>query len=186
MYGIIGEKGSGKTYLSHLWQQRSQATRVNQAMLQDRSYFDLPTNSFVLDDIDASIEANRLLFEFINHVISTKKYLLVTSSKPLNTIDFKLADLQSRLNSIFTVKMHTPNEEGMAQVLVKLFSDRQIVVDGAVVSYLINRLDRSYAAIIKAVDELDKYSLAHKRKISVPLVKEMCSNMSVTACHQHN
>lgn len=172
---ILGEKASGKTYLAHIWQTISKAEFVDQSMLQDRTYFTSQTNSYVLEDIEIYADSKQLLFDFINYIITSNKFLLITTSNKLIKIDFKLPDLQSRLNSIFTVEVYTPNEETIAQVLVKQFSDRQIVVDGTVISYLINRIDRSYTAISAIVDKLDKFSLAHKRKISIPLVKEVCN-----------
>ena len=61
----------------------------------------------------------------------------------------------------------------MAVVLTKLFSDRQIFVPQEVVQFLLPRLERSFAAIRDIVDEIDRKALAEKRKVTVPLVRDI-------------
>lgn len=173
---IFGEKGSGKTYLAKIWQKKSNAMLVTSQLLRARSYFEVTATSYVLEDLEAFIEQKEDLFCFLNHLLHAKKFLLITSEVAPMKVNFGLPDLQSRLNSIFCITIKKPNEDMVGQILVKYFSDRQIIVDGNVISYLMHNIDRSYAAIAKVVDTLDKYALMNHRKISIPLVKEVCGS----------
>jgi chromosomal replication initiation ATPase DnaA len=51
-------------------------------------------------------------------------------------------------------------------VLAKLFADRQVAVEANVVSYLVNRMERSLSAAVSIVDQLDKLSLERQSRIS--------------------
>ena len=61
--------------------------------------------------------------------------------------------------------------------MVKLFADRQIRVEAEVVSYLLQRLDRSFAAIGQAVAALDEAALAERRPITVPLARAVLARL---------
>jgi len=56
---------------------------------------------------------------------------------------------------------------------VKLFSDRQLEIGEEVVAYLLNRIERSFAAAQDLVAELDTAALARQRRITVPFVREI-------------
>ncbi len=171
---IFGEKGSGKTYLTKIWQKKSKAVLITPQMMIEQSYFEGTATAYILEDLEDLVEQKQELFCFLNYILQSKKFLLITSeSKPME-IDFGLQDIQSRLNSIFTIAIKKPNEDMVGQILVKYFSDRQIIVDGGVINYLMHHMDRSYTTIANVVNSLDKYALMHHRKISIPLVKEVC------------
>ncbi|HEY8017075.1 MAG TPA: DNA replication protein, partial [Dongiaceae bacterium] len=54
-----------------------------------------------------------------------------------------------------------------------LFADRQIMVAPGVVAFLTARLERSFDALLRAVDHLDRESLARHRRVSLPLAREI-------------
>jgi chromosomal replication initiation ATPase DnaA len=56
-------------------------------------------------------------------------------------------------------------------LLVKLFSDRQLQVDLAVIDYIVRRIERSFGAAKAFVEMLDRHALADKRKITRGLAK---------------
>jgi chromosomal replication initiation ATPase DnaA len=58
-------------------------------------------------------------------------------------------------------------------VLVKLFADRQLMVDEGLVAYLATRLERSFAAARAAVDALDREALRRKRPVTRALAAEV-------------
>ena len=56
-----------------------------------------------------------------------------------------LPDLRSRLRMATPVALGEPDDELLRKVLVKLFADRQLVVEKAVIDYLLVRMERSLA-----------------------------------------
>jgi chromosomal replication initiation ATPase DnaA len=50
--------------------------------------------------------------------------------------------------------------------MVKLFADRQLAVDPAVIDYIVVRMERSLAAANALVDVLDRAALAEGRPIT--------------------
>jgi chromosomal replication initiation ATPase DnaA len=63
-------------------------------------------------------------------------------------------------------------------VAVKLFADRQVAVDPAVVAYLLPRLERSLSALADIVVRLDEVALARKMSITRPLAAEVLREIS--------
>jgi len=58
-------------------------------------------------------------------------------------------------------------------VLVKLFADRQLVVDGDIVEYLARRMERSLDAARRLVAELDREALETGRRLTRPLAAQV-------------
>ena len=54
---------------------------------------------------------------------------------------------------------------------MKQFSDRQLLVDPGVVTFLVNRIERSFAATRAVADALDRASLRACRPITLPLAR---------------
>jgi chromosomal replication initiation ATPase DnaA len=57
--------------------------------------------------------------------------------------------------------------------MVKLAADRQIVLDEAVVGYVANRIERSFAAARSAVLALDEEAMRRHRPITRALAAEV-------------
>jgi chromosomal replication initiation ATPase DnaA len=71
------------------------------------------------------------------------------------------------------VALDAPDDSLLRAVLVKLFADRQVVVDEALVTYLMSRMERSCGAARKAVSDLDAEALRRKRPLTRALAAEI-------------
>ena len=80
--------------------------------------------------------------------------------------------MRSRLNIVPSVEIREPNDELLQALIVKLFNDRQVVISQEVLNYIIANMQRSYAFARKLVAETDSISLARKRAVTIPIVKE--------------
>lgn len=170
---LFGEKSSGKTHLAKIWQAKSGAVFVTNRLLQGQLYFDDETNGYILEDMENFAEQEKLLFNFLNYIINSKKFLLITSNSAPSKIEFHLPDLKSRINSFLAIKIKKPDENMIGQILLKYFADRQISVSSNVINYLIHRIDRSYKNISDVAEKLDKVSLLQHRKISIAMIKSV-------------
>jgi chromosomal replication initiation ATPase DnaA len=81
----------------------------------------------------------------------------------------KTPDLLSRLRLAPSIALEPPDDALLKAVLVKLFVDRQLVVDTSVVEYLALRIERSLAAAAAAVARLDNEALSRGRRITRPM-----------------
>ena len=81
--------------------------------------------------------------------------------------------MRSRLDSIQSAKLLEPNDDLMNVLILKLFHDRQILIKPNIISYLMQRVERSYLGISNIVDLIDNASLSKKKSISINLIKEL-------------
>ena len=82
-------------------------------------------------------------------------------------------DLLSRLRLAPAIEIGEPDDALVRAVLVKLFVDRQLVVDTSVVEYLALRIERSLDAARAVVEELDREALALRRPITRPVAADV-------------
>ena len=93
--------------------------------------------------------------------------------------NFGLDDLASRLKAAPQAGIGPPDDGLIAAVLVKQFADRQLKVDDDVITYLLRRMERSFAAARSMVGAIDDLSLAERRNITVPLVRQVLATQEV-------
>jgi chromosomal replication initiation ATPase DnaA len=173
---VTGPSGSGKTHLAHIWQTKTNAKFLTINQIENLISSDAnQIKNFIIEDIEKNLntEAEQKLFHLINYAIDKNYYLLFTTNLSVNKIDFKLIDLKSRLNAMPTVSIAEPDEELLKTILIKSFSDKQIRINTDVINYILNRVERSFKEIQQLVELLDKKSLAEKRNITIPLIKEI-------------
>ena len=171
---LVGPSGSGKTHLACIWAARNSATMVQAREIGSRR---IPHDArcAVIEDIHLAV-GDRLcenrLFETLNRFSETGGQLLMTGTgRPVHWMT-TLPDLHSRLAGTGMVTIELPDDSMLEFLFAKHFSDRQIVLRPALIRYISARCDRSYTAIMKAVSDLDRMSLAHRRKITRPLAEE--------------
>jgi chromosomal replication initiation ATPase DnaA len=99
--------------------------------------------------------------------------LLFTGLNKPSSGGFQLKDLASRLRAVPLVTLDAPDEPLLRAVLVKLFADRQLAVDEALLSFLVARIERSLAAARKAVETLDREALRRGRPVNRALAAEL-------------
>lgn len=165
---LHGPRACGKTHLLKIWQDEAGAATYDAAAV------DRAPHAVAIDDIDRLI-GDRAQEEALLHLYNLQKerggHVLAAAQTPPRDWRFAIADLESRLRAAPAVAVQSPDDELMAVVLTKLFSDRQIFVSQDVVQFMLPRLERSFAALRNVVDMLDRQALSEKRAITVPLVR---------------
>jgi chromosomal replication initiation ATPase DnaA len=170
---IYGETGAGKSHLSSIWQKISGARLLGPAMLAEGDFKD---ENYLIDNVEDLLPHEEALFNLFNHVLDSKSYLLITTSKAFQRLDIKLPDLYSRLASLVSMELARPDDKMIEAIIAKYFSDAQIPLNMAVIQFLVTRIDRSYSKIAATLKALDKISLAEKRRISIPFVKDVLNS----------
>jgi chromosomal replication initiation ATPase DnaA len=85
----------------------------------------------------------------------------------------KTPDLLSRLRLAPAASLDPPDDALLKAVLVKLFVDRQLVVDTSVVEFLALRIERSLARAAETVTALDREGLSRGRRITRAMAAEV-------------
>ena len=163
---LYGPKSSGKTYLAKIWQKKSQAYFFKRN--EDFKLSAMNSHpSFVIEDIENWNE--ELLLHYFNAINESKKPLLLTTSRKQN--NFTLKDTGSRINSIAIAKIEAPDDELLKVFLFKLFSQASVKSSIQVQNYLLSRLPRQFNEIVNFTIEINEFSLANKKSLSLTLIK---------------
>ena len=114
------------------------------------------------------------IFHLINHCNNNNLKILICTNKYLYEYNFKIKDLLSRLQSFNFIKINQPDDEMIANLIMKLILDKQIIINqNEVIPYILKRINRSYEDVYLFVEKIDNLSLEKNRELTIPLVKEL-------------
>ena len=143
---IVGPEGAGKSHLAAIWADIAGARRVSARVIGETNLPGaLATGALVIEDASSDLD-ERALFHLLNLMRQQDAFVLMTARTPPAMWRVELADLASRLRAIPTVQLRPPDDALLRAVMVKLFADRQLAVDEALIAYLSTRIERSFAA----------------------------------------
>ncbi len=162
---VFGPPQSGKTHLAKIWQNRSKALFIEAPALASHLWSE-PFVPLIVEDVDSATFDETALFHHLNLAREHGSSILFTAQTAPGQWNLALPDLRSRIRSYPVMEIQQPDEEHLAALLVKHFSDRQIEVAPDVISYLIARMERSMAAAQQVTAHIDKLALAEHRKIT--------------------
>ena len=177
---LVGPKGSGKSHLSNVWQQASLAKAILAADLKTDTVGSLMANkALVLEDVSPGQFDQTALFHALNHARQQQGHVLLTSELEPKAWNVTLPDLASRLAALPLVNILPPDDALLRGVLVKLFADRQIAVDEALISFVLARMPRSLEAAQTLVAEVDRQALTAKSEITRHFVSKIMGEVFV-------
>ncbi len=178
---VHGPAGCGKTHLTHVWRRRSGAVAIDRAALTPDTVADRlgGARACVVEDADRGVDEAALLHLY-NLLAGCGGHLLLTGRTPPARWRTRLPDLASRLGAAMAVPVRAPDDALIGAVLVKLFADRQLRVEAAVPAFLVTHMERSFAAARAVVAALDDAALAAKRRITVPLARDVLRRLDAS------
>lgn len=179
---LHGPAGCGKSHLAEVWRKRSGASRLDPAALAGMDPPAMAAAPRVIEDLDRAFDPSQEapLFHLYNCLAESGRHVLITARTPPARWRFTLADLSSRLRAAPSVGVGPPDEALMASLLVKLLADRQLKVGEDVVLFLLERMERSFAAATALVAALDEAALSSRRRITVPLARAVLAARTET------
>ncbi|MCL1041001.1 DnaA inactivator Hda [Shewanella marisflavi] len=183
---LWGPVKSGRTHLMHATCARANELNRNSFYLPLGIHASISTELLegleqvdlvCIDDIDA-IAGHPLweeaLFDLYNRVAEQKSCALVVSaSASANESGFALPDLVSRMQWGLTYQLQSMADEEKLAALQRRAAMRGLQLPEDVGRFLLNRLARDLRTLFDVLDRLDKASLVHQRKLTIPFVKEM-------------
>lgn len=175
---LWGEGGSGKTHLLQAW--IAHAERLGRAAIYlDAQHEALPDfareASFIaVDHVDELPPDDQImLFSYYNSFKeSGEGRLLMAGRCPPMQAPLR-DDLRTRLGWGLVFEVKAPSDDDKIAALRAHAARRQLAVSDDVFRYLLTHWRRDLSSLISMVDLLDRYSLALRRPITVPLVKNV-------------
>lgn len=150
---LWGEPGSGRTHLLRA------AARANPALV-------------IADDVETLDETGQQrLFAAINAARDGFAPVLAAGSRPPAQLTLR-EDLRTRLawGLVYQLKPLTDAEKALH--LRAEAARRGLRLSDEVLGYLLTRLPRDLASLNSVLEALDRYSLATKRPLTLPLIRE--------------
>ena len=150
---LWGESGSGRTHLLHA------AARANPQLV-------------IADDVEAlDSAAQQQLFAAINAAREGAAPVLAAGKVSPAGLALR-EDLRTRLAWGLVYQLRPLSDADKAEHLRAAATRRGLRLSDEVVGYLLTRLPRDLPSLNGVLDALDRYSLAAKRPVTVPLVRE--------------
>ena len=169
---LTGPEGSGKSHLAAMWAQAAGARLIAARAVEEANVpAALATGALVVEDVTAGSFEEKALFHLLNLAREQEAFVMLTARTPPAT--FAIADLTSRLKALPVVAIAPPDDGLLRAVLLKLFSDRQLAVDEALLGYVGTRIERSFAAARAVVALLDAEAMRRKRPLTRALAAEI-------------
>lgn len=179
---MSGPAASGKTHLSAVWKDKVDAEGIRPEWLLSRSADQIASvnKNIVIDGIDPWLgerAAEETLFHLYNIFKEERRTFLLTTRMAPSHIDFAIPDLASRLRAAPVASIQAPDDTLLASILIKLFSDRQLVVSNDVIRYILPRMERSFSAARDIVAMADRKALSNKQRITTRLMRDVLVGM---------
>ena len=170
---INGERFSGKTHLIEIFLEKNKGLVID---LNKFKNFDLEQVRFneniIIENVNNELDEN-LFYSLIDTIDKYNKFLILTSNKSLNNLNFKLEDLKSRLKNCIFAEIQEPDDNLIKALITKNLADYQITLDPKLVDYISKRITRSYIKIREFVCTIDEISLKKKKPINMKIIKKI-------------
>lgn len=171
---LAGPEGAGKSHLSALFAKRAKAriAKAGDLTLETVPAFSA-AEALVLEDMDHGAFDEAALFHVLNAMRARGASILLTARTTPGEWGLATPDLLSRLRLAPLVGIAAPDDMLLRAVLVKLFLDRQLLVDTGIVETILKHGERSFAMANALVSRLDREALAGQRRITRSMVMDL-------------
>ena len=129
-----------------------------------------------LDDIEQVLripEWENALFHFHNRIQDSGTSVLIGSNKSIAHSGIDLPDLYSRLQQAIVFQVHELSDSDKQAMLQLRASESGIILSDSVLEYILQRSNRRVSSLLSVMTELALQSLEQKRRITIPLVKQV-------------
>jgi DnaA family protein len=182
---IYGTKQSGKTFLlqamcnsyssvckSSLYVPLKKVMNYGVEIFESLENIDL----ICIDGIEqviSKIEWEKEIFNLINKALISNSRLIFTSSKDLKSLNFLLPDLESRIKKIQSYELYPIDDKDIIDALKYISQFKSINLGDKEAKYLVTYSQRDISNLIQILESLDQLSMEMKRRITIPLIKEV-------------
>lgn len=193
---VQGPSGSGKTHVlracaglinDSLTEERDKAVyasfksdsgaedRVEEILRRNDDGPDKPF-ALTLDDIDhVGEEREGDLWTIFNKASRSSSPLIMSVARAPEMIFANNMHLRTRINAAILLPLDPPDDQTRLLIVDKLIRDRNVRVSHDVCRYLVNHFSRNMKEMENLIRRVDHYSMKRKRRITIPLIKELLS-----------
>ncbi|MBN8740285.1 MAG: DnaA regulatory inactivator Hda [Lysobacterales bacterium 69-70] len=182
---LHGPEGSGRTHLAMAVCQAASAAGFSAqylplaalAVAQEGAIRGFGgSDLLVLDDVGAIAgiaAAEHALFDLYNRCRAEGSTLVFVADAPPAQLGIVLPDLVSRLSSCTQAPLRPLDDGQRRQVLRERAEARGIALDEAVLDFLFTHYARDLGSLGALLDQVDRASLAAKRRVTVPFLRQL-------------
>jgi len=182
---LFGASGSGKSHLLYAACVQAQEQGLTSQLLalddfrqySPRLFDGLEQLDLVcLDNIQAIAGDSHwqvALFDLYNRMVEQGKRLLIVADEAPLQLGITLPDLVSRLQACTIFQLRLLSDDDKQKLLQQKARLRGIDLPDEVARFLLNRQQREIRALVAILDKLDKASIVHQRKLTIPFVKDV-------------
>jgi DnaA-homolog protein len=172
---LWGAAGSGRSHLLRAVVDAARAEGGQATMFDSRAdAFDASDDALcAVDDVHLlNPQAQIALFNLHNRIKAGRGTLLASGNAAPAQLTLR-ADLVTRLGSGLVYQVHGLNEEEKVAALRRHAQARGFQLSQEVVAYLLRHVQRDLPSLLALLDALDRYSLANRRAITLPLLRDL-------------
>jgi ATPase involved in DNA replication initiation len=170
---IYGEKFSGKSHLCEIFKKKNKAIIIKNEEINDDFFNKIRFHENIIIDNLEYVSDENILYSIFNFAEQFNKYLIINSIKSINSINYSLPDLKSRMDNCIYAKIDKPDDDMIFALVLKHFSDRQIKIEKKIIEYITKRIERSYGKILDFIYKVDQFSLINKKPIDYKSIKKI-------------
>jgi chromosomal replication initiation ATPase DnaA len=175
LINLVGSEKSGKTFLLKILNKKNDFYYLNTFPENNEEFDKLFNFERFLLDVNELDELK--FFSILNHCIINDKFLVVTSLVPLTQLNLSLPDLKSRIKQFYILNIEIPSDQLIYSLILKFFSDNQVIIKKELIEFIVKKIDRSYPRINQFLVKLNDLSIERKKKIDFKLINEIIDAM---------
>lgn len=180
---IWGDPGCGKSHLLQAMNLAMNQKGLSAAHFSCKTDCDFGVNEtidcVIVDDVDLlDIPSQIKLFNLYNQIRDeSSAFLIVSGQLAPAQLDLR-QDLVTRLGWGLVYRVHELMDEEKIRAMKHHATNCGFDLPQEVCDYLLRHQRRDLLSLIETVDALGRYSLANKRQITVPLLRELLQGAS--------
>ena len=175
LINLVGSEKSGKTFLLKILNKKNDFYYLNTFPENNEEFDKLFNFERFLLDVNELDELK--FFSILNHCIINDKFLVITSLVPLTQLNLSLPDLKSRIKQFYILNIDIPSDQLIYSLILKFFSDNQVIIKKELIEFIVKKIDRSYPRINQFLVKLNDLSIERKKKIDFKLINEIIDTM---------
>ena len=118
-------------------------------------------------------ESEIFLFNGFNYCLNQNTKILFSSNDFIKNLNIKLADLESRLNTVLPVEILNPADEEKMNLINFELQQRGLEINDKEMQYIFTHHSRDLNSLLNLAEKLDEISHQEKKSISINLIKKI-------------